>query len=177
MPQRLRWVQGCEPQKVVASGLARESAKGGRVSVTRRLIPTRKRVGHLATCMRMRAIDLLPSLAYHLPMRYKIFDVFAKRPFEGNSTGIVYANRPLETDMMQQLANELALRDTIFLLPKSRPELLFSSRTFTPNQELSICGQGLVGAMWLLIDDYAVPSGRHTVETAIGERGALYRAE
>ena len=106
-------------------------------------------------------------------MRYKIFDVFAQRPFEGNSTGIVYADRPLETDLMQRLANELALRDTIFLLPKSHPELLFSSRTFTPNQELSICGQGLVGAMWSLLDDYAVPSGLHTVETAIGERGVL----
>ena len=106
-------------------------------------------------------------------MRYKVFDVFAQKPFEGNPTGIVYADRPLETELMQRLANELALRDTIFLLPKSRPELLFTSRTFTPNQELEICGQGLVGAIWSLLDDYEIPSGRHTVETAIGPRGVV----
>jgi trans-2,3-dihydro-3-hydroxyanthranilate isomerase len=106
-------------------------------------------------------------------MRYKVFDVFAQKPFEGNPTGVVYSDKPLDTDLMQKLARELAFPDTIFLLPKSRPDLLFTSRTFTPNQELEICGQGMIGAMYALLDDSAVAPGRHTVEIAIGERSVL----
>ncbi|MEW5794911.1 MAG: PhzF family phenazine biosynthesis isomerase [Candidatus Zixiibacteriota bacterium] len=103
-------------------------------------------------------------------MRFQIYDVSAQRPFEGNPTGVVYADHSLETDLMQRLANELSLPDTIFLLPGSRPDLLFTSRTFTPYQELEICGQGLVGAVYALMEDRDILSGQHTVETAIGNR-------
>jgi PhzF family phenazine biosynthesis protein len=73
--------------------------------------------------------------------------------------------------LMQRLANELGFPDTIFLMPGTIPGSLFASKTFTPYEELQICGQGLVGAMNALLDDSDIPDGLHTVETALGPTG------
>jgi len=46
-------------------------------------------------------------------MRYKVFDVFARSPLEGNPTGIVYYEGPEDTSLMQRLAAEFPVPDTV----------------------------------------------------------------
>jgi trans-2,3-dihydro-3-hydroxyanthranilate isomerase len=106
-------------------------------------------------------------------MRYKVFDVFARRAFEGNPTGIVYYDGPLDRGLMQLIAAELPVPDTILLMRPSSPEELFSSLAFSPYEELKICGQGLIGAMFSLLDDGKLSPGIHTVGTALGKTRAF----
>jgi hypothetical protein len=61
-------------------------------------------------------------------MRYKVFDVFARAPLEGNPTGIVYYEGPEDTSLMQRLAAEFLFPipcfspERIVLLPSLRVE-------------------------------------------------------
>jgi trans-2,3-dihydro-3-hydroxyanthranilate isomerase len=104
-------------------------------------------------------------------MRYKVFDVFARSPLEGNPTGIVYYEGPEDTSLMQRLAAEFPVPDTLFFTRKANPASLFACRTFSPYEELAICAQGLIGGMYALLEDGLVGSGQYAAETALGLRG------
>jgi len=101
-------------------------------------------------------------------MRYKIFDVFADKPFEGNPTGVVYCDHDIGKKTMQAIASEISVPDTIFLLESNDPTLTFSSLAFSPYEELKICGQGIVGAMFSLLEDRNISEGLHEIETSLG---------
>jgi PhzF family phenazine biosynthesis protein len=106
-------------------------------------------------------------------MRYKIFDVFARAPLEGNPTGIVYYEGPEDTSLMQRLAAEFPVPDTLFFTRKASADSLFACRTFSPYEELAICAQGLIGGMYALLEDGQVRPGQYVVETALGLTGML----
>jgi hypothetical protein len=61
-------------------------------------------------------------------MRYKVFDVFARAPLEGNPTGIVYYEGPEDTSLMQSLAAEFPVPDTLFFTRKTSATSLFACR-------------------------------------------------
>jgi PhzF family phenazine biosynthesis protein len=103
-------------------------------------------------------------------LRFKVFDAFASRRFEGSPTAVVYYGGVVDRERMHRIARELGFRDTFFLMPANDPSLLFSSLTFTPHQELAVCGQGMVSGLFALLDDGAIGPGRYTVEIALGER-------
>ena len=103
-------------------------------------------------------------------LRFKVFDAFASRRFEGSPTAVVYYGGVVDKERMHRIARELGLRDTFFLMPANDPSLLFSSLTFTPHQELAVCGQGMVSGLFALLDDGAIGQGRYAVEIALGER-------
>ena len=86
-------------------------------------------------------------------MRYKVFDVFARAPLEGNPTGIVYYEGPEDTSLMQRLAAEFPVPDTLFFTRKTSAASLFACRAFSPYEELVICAQGLIGGMYALLED------------------------
>jgi len=106
-------------------------------------------------------------------MRYKIFDVFADKPFEGNPTGVVYCDHDVGKQTMQAIASEISVPDTIFLLNSTDPTLIFSSLAFSPYEELKICGQGIVGAMFSLLEDNNITEGIYEIETSLGRSKVL----
>ena len=83
---------------------------------------------------------------------------------------MVYYGGVVDKERMHRIARELGFRDTFFLMPANDPSLLFSSLTFTPHQELAVCGQGMVSGLFALLDDGAIGPGRYAVEIALGER-------
>ncbi|MBD3189497.1 MAG: PhzF family phenazine biosynthesis isomerase [Candidatus Heimdallarchaeota archaeon] len=103
-------------------------------------------------------------------MRFKIFDTFAKEPFQGNPTGVVYGDETLDKAMMQKMANELSLPHTLFLLPSEDSSILFNSLVFTPFQEVAICSQGIIAGVFAFLDDEIIPDGTHTIGTALGKK-------
>jgi len=111
------------------------------------------------------------------PLRFKVFDAFASRRFEGSPTAVVYYGGVVDKERMHRIARELGFRDTFFLMPANDPALLFSSLTFTPHQELAVCGQGMVSGLFALLDDGAIGPGRYAVEIALGERAVWIEAE
>lgn len=100
--------------------------------------------------------------------RYKVFDVFARAPLEGNPTGIVYYEGPEDPSFMQRLAAEFPVPDTLFFTRKTSTASLFACRAFSPYEELVICAQGLIGGMYALLEDGQVHPGQYVVETALG---------
>jgi PhzF family phenazine biosynthesis protein len=106
-------------------------------------------------------------------MRYKVFDVFARAPLEGNPTGIVYYEGPEDTSLMQRLAAEFPVPDTLFFTRKHSAASVFACRAFSPYEELVICAQGLIGGLYALLEDGQVRPGQYVVETALGLTGML----
>jgi trans-2,3-dihydro-3-hydroxyanthranilate isomerase len=81
-------------------------------------------------------------------MRYVVLDVFAERPLEGNPLA-VFTDGDVPAELMQPLARELNLSETVFVLP---PENGGDARIriFTPSSELRFAGHPVLGTAVLL---------------------------
>ena len=77
-------------------------------------------------------------------------DVFTDRPFGGNPLAVFPDAAGLTDQQMQQLALELNLSETTFVLPPDAPGADFKVRIFTPKAELPFAGHPLVGTHWVL---------------------------
>src|SRR5471032_1637322 len=70
---------------------------------------------------------------------YFVCDVFTSQPLEGNQLGVFTDGRPFTSEQMQNLARELNVADTVFLLPpQDGGDVLV--RIFTPGTELPFAG-------------------------------------
>lgn len=77
-------------------------------------------------------------------------DAFANELFGGNPAGVV-TNADLLTDNeMQQVAREMNLSETAFVLEPSSEEADARLRFFTPCEEVRFCGHATVGALFQL---------------------------
>ncbi|MFN0056464.1 MAG: PhzF family phenazine biosynthesis protein, partial [Planctomycetales bacterium] len=66
-----------------------------------------------------------------------IVDAFADRPFRGNPAAVCLLEEPEDAAWMQQVASEMNLSETAFVVPQ---EDLFGLRWFTPTVEVDLCG-------------------------------------
>lgn len=84
-------------------------------------------------------------------LHYHLLDVFSDRQFGGNQLA-VFAQPPpdLPAALMQQIAKELNLSETTFVLPSTHPGCDFRLRIFTPAAELPMAGHPTVGSAYLL---------------------------
>jgi trans-2,3-dihydro-3-hydroxyanthranilate isomerase len=82
--------------------------------------------------------------------RFVQVDVFTDRPFGGNPLAVFPQAEGLTTTEMQQLALEMNLSETTFVLPPQAPGADFKVRIFTPAAELPFAGHPVVGTHWVL---------------------------
>lgn len=77
--------------------------------------------------------------------RYLVLDVFADGPLQGNPLAVFTDGRGIEPGRMQEVARELNLSETVFLLP---PEDGGDARAriFTPSSELPFAGHPVLGS-------------------------------
>lgn len=85
-------------------------------------------------------------------MRYRFVtaDVFTDRIFGGNPLAVFPDGQGLDGERMQQVARELNLSETVFVLPPEDPSHTRRLRIFTPGVELPFAGHPTVGAAYLL---------------------------
>ena len=82
---------------------------------------------------------------------YHLLDVFTEQQFGGNQLAVFPEPPPdLPVELMQQIAKELNLSETVFVFPPDAPSNHFRLRIFTPAAELPIAGHPTVGAAWAL---------------------------
>lgn len=81
---------------------------------------------------------------------YAIIDVFAETCFGGNPLAVVWSNETLDDILMQRIAAEFNLAETIFLSPPIHPENHALARIFTPETELPFAGHPTVGASYAI---------------------------
>lgn len=82
--------------------------------------------------------------------RFIQVDVFTDRPFGGNPLAVFPDAEGLSSEEMQQLAREMNLSETTFVLPPQAPGADFKVRIFTPTKELPFAGHPVVGTHWVL---------------------------
>ncbi len=103
-------------------------------------------------------------------------DVFTDTPFGGNPLAVFPDAAGLTGRQMQQLALELNLSETTFVLPPKAPGADFKVRIFTPKAELPFAGHPLVGTHWALAHlgrvALAEPVTEVTFELGVGLRTA-----
>jgi trans-2,3-dihydro-3-hydroxyanthranilate isomerase len=80
-------------------------------------------------------------------------DVFSSRPFEGNSLAVYPDGRGLSETEMQDIAREMNLSETTFILPRDpavERERGVRVRIFTVQEELPFAGHPTLGTAFLL---------------------------
>lgn len=80
---------------------------------------------------------------------FYITDTFTDRPFSGAQIGVFPEADGLTPEAMQQLAEELSLPQTIFLL-SSGGEATYEARIFKPFREMNFAAQAIVAAGYVL---------------------------
>jgi trans-2,3-dihydro-3-hydroxyanthranilate isomerase len=78
-------------------------------------------------------------------LSYEVIDVFTDAPLQGNPVAVFADGAGLSGELMQRLARELNLSETVFLLEGS-DEVDAHARIFTPATELPFAGHPTLGA-------------------------------
>ena len=92
-------------------------------------------------------------------MRFFTADVFTERMFGGNQLAVFPEAEGLDTRVMQSIAREFNLSETVFAFPPADRAHTRRLRIFTPGAELPFAGHPTVGAAFVLASIGAVPLG------------------
>jgi trans-2,3-dihydro-3-hydroxyanthranilate isomerase len=113
--------------------------------------------------------------------RFITADVFTSRPLEGNPRAVFPDARGLSDDLMQRIAREFNLSETVFVLPPDEPQNTRCLRIFTPKAELPFAGHPTVGTAYALAALGEIPlTGEETrivFEEKVGPVPVLIRSE
>jgi len=86
-------------------------------------------------------------------IRIKQIDAFTDIPFEGNPAAVVNNASTLTDNQMQNIAKEMNLSETAFVLKPTTPDANLRIRWFTPTTEVSLCGHATIAAFHSLAED------------------------
>ena len=108
--------------------------------------------------------------------RYVVADVFTDRPLAGNQLAVFTDARGLPEELLQPLARELNLSETVFVLPAERGGHA-RIRIFTPGVELPFAGHPTLGTAFVLaaplsLDEIKLETGAGVVPVALERDGA-----
>src|SRR5579884_1131542 len=84
-----------------------------------------------------------------MELRYHVVDVFTKTPLEGNPLAVFHDAQNIDGTLMQQIAKELNLSETAFLLPAAQPGCDVRVRIFTPAKEMLFAGHPTIGSAYV----------------------------
>lgn len=103
-------------------------------------------------------------------LSYRVVDVFTQHALEGNALAVFPDGSGLSDDLMQKIARELNLSETVFAFPPSGPGYAARLRIFTPQRELPFAGHPTIGAAFVLLDEGIISgqSAKFVLEETIG---------
>jgi len=89
--------------------------------------------------------------------RFLQLDVFTDHAFGGNPLAVFPEAEGITDEQMQQIAREMNLSETVFVLPSEKEGVLRRLRIFTPSNELPFAGHPIVGTWNCLAREGVVP--------------------
>src|SRR3977135_2582103 len=89
--------------------------------------------------------------------RFFQLDVFTDHAFGGNPLAVFPEAEGITDEQMQQIAREMNLSETVFVLPSEKEGALRRLRIFTPGNELPFAGHPIVGTWNCLAREGIVP--------------------
>lgn len=98
-------------------------------------------------------------------------DVFTETPFGGNPLAVFPDARGIDPDLLQKIAAEFNLSETVFAWPVENAPLMRRLRIFNPAHEMPFAGHPTVGAAIALAELglFPWPEGRETLEIVFEE--------
>src|SRR6202790_4165731 len=90
--------------------------------------------------------------------RFHTLDVFTTNRFEGNPVAVVTDGDGLSNDVMQAIACEMNLSETVFVQKPTDDRALARLRIFTTKEELKLAGHPVIGTWFLLAELGVVPA-------------------
>ena len=102
--------------------------------------------------------------------RVRTVDVFTARPLAGNQLAVVLDADGLDPGKMQDLAREMNISETTYVLAPADPAHAARVRIFTPTAELAFAGHPTIGTAWVIRDEGLIPAGAESLvlEEGIG---------
>lgn len=85
-------------------------------------------------------------------MEYPIYtvDAFTHTPFKGNPAAVCLLNAPQDANWMRNVAAEMNLSETAFLVPRPDSKDGYDLRWFTPTVEIPLCGHATLASAHVL---------------------------
>ena len=79
-------------------------------------------------------------------------DAFTDKLFHGNPAAVIPLDKWINEDLMQNLAQENNLAETVFFVPSSSGNADFDIRWFTPEKEINLCGHATLASAFILFN-------------------------
>lgn len=102
-------------------------------------------------------------------LEFHVLDVFTDRVFGGNPLGVFPGAGGLDDALMQAIAREMNLSETVFLSPATTADGTRRVRIFTPAVEVPFAGHPTIGTAWFLVATGAVPADGEAVTVRLDE--------
>ncbi|MDE1465284.1 PhzF family phenazine biosynthesis protein [Spartinivicinus poritis] len=91
-----------------------------------------------------------------------VLNAFTYQKTGGNPAGVVLDAHQLSAPQMQQIATQVGLSETVFILPSTQGD--FTTRFFTPTDEVNYCGHATLAAFSLIYQQKIIQPGRFLQE-------------
>ena len=79
-------------------------------------------------------------------------DAFTNRLFGGNPAAVIPLKKWLPDDLMQTLALENNLSETVFFVPSDKKGVDYDIRWFTPELEINLCGHATLASAYVIFN-------------------------
>lgn len=79
-------------------------------------------------------------------------DAFTNTLFKGNPAAVIPLEKWIDDALMQQIAMENNLSETVFFCSSSLPDVDYDIRWFTPELEINLCGHATLASSFILFN-------------------------
>ena len=79
-------------------------------------------------------------------------DAFTKKLFEGNPAAVIPLKKWMDDELMQKLAMENNLAETVFFVPSKTKGVDFDIRWFAPELEINLCGHATLASAYVIFE-------------------------
>jgi PhzF family phenazine biosynthesis protein len=79
-------------------------------------------------------------------------DAFTTALFGGNPAAVIPLKKWIDDELMQKLAMENNLAETVFFVPSPNKKADFDIRWFTPTLEINLCGHATLASAWVIFE-------------------------
>lgn len=79
-------------------------------------------------------------------------DAFTNKLFGGNPAAVVPLKKWLPDKLMQEIAMENNLSETVFFVPSDKKKIDYDIRWFTPELEINLCGHATLGSAYIIFE-------------------------
>jgi PhzF family phenazine biosynthesis protein len=79
-------------------------------------------------------------------------DAFTDKLFSGNPAAVIPLEKRIDDGLMQKIAMENNLSETVFFVPTDSTDADFEIRWFTPEVEINLCGHATLASAFVIFN-------------------------